>query len=151
VKFVKLAGIVRSEPCCLAINGLKGCGSSTQNQKTRRSAGVQIGHQRSLTASPNGSMSGAEHPQETVCNSGSAESELRTQPVEAFLGRVRGNSSIPKKSECCHRIREVRARLRQWRKSVSMDRVSEFRKHTKTRECSSRSSRLDGNIQDDRR
>src|SRR6185436_15702566 len=48
--------------------------------------------------------------------------ELRTQPVEAFLGvapnLINGKSTAATAEE-----------LRQWRKSVSMERVKEFRQH----------------------
>ena len=53
--------------------------------------------------------------------------ELRTQPVEAFLG-VPANLINPKASGASGNAANNAAQLGQWRTSVSMDRVKEFRK-----------------------
>lgn len=53
--------------------------------------------------------------------------ELRTQPVEAFLG-VPAELASPKKGAAAANAEG----LRQWRKSVAMDRVQEFRKKYET-------------------
>lgn len=52
--------------------------------------------------------------------------ELRTQPVEAFLG-LPANLVSPKKPVAGSDAAANAGKLRQWRKSVSMDRVKEFR------------------------
>src|SRR5437764_11426478 len=52
--------------------------------------------------------------------------ELRTQPVEAFLG-VPANLINPKNSVASGSAAVNGEQLRKWRKSVSMDRVAEFR------------------------
>ena len=52
--------------------------------------------------------------------------ELRTQPVEAFLG-VPAKLISPKNSAASGSAAANAEQLRQWRKSVSMDRVKEFR------------------------
>src|SRR5262249_41028449 len=53
--------------------------------------------------------------------------ELRTQPVEAFLG-VPIHLISPKNSAASGNAAAGATQLGQWRKSVSMDRVKEFRK-----------------------
>jgi sugar phosphate isomerase/epimerase len=53
--------------------------------------------------------------------------ELRTQPVEAFLG-VPASLITPKKSENPGNAAANAEQLRHWRKSVSLDRAKEFRK-----------------------
>lgn len=53
--------------------------------------------------------------------------ELRTQPVEAFLGAP-ASLTIPKDSSASGNAAANADQLRQWRKSVSMDRAKEFRK-----------------------
>src|SRR6266516_4444079 len=53
--------------------------------------------------------------------------ELRTQPVEAFLG-VPVNLISPKNSAASGSAAASAEQPRQWRKSVSMDRVKAFRK-----------------------
>ena len=57
--------------------------------------------------------------------------ELRTQPVEAFLGAP-ANLIHPKKSDAAGTTSANAELLRRWRKSVSMDRVTEFRKKYET-------------------
>jgi len=54
--------------------------------------------------------------------------ELRTQPVEAYLG-VPANLISPKNAAAAGDAATTAEELRQWRKSVSMDRVKEFRKN----------------------
>jgi sugar phosphate isomerase/epimerase len=54
--------------------------------------------------------------------------ELRTQPVEAFLG-VPVNLISPKNPVAKDAAAANAEQLRQWRRSVSMDRVKEFRNH----------------------
>jgi len=57
--------------------------------------------------------------------------ELRTQPVEVFLGAP-AELVYPKKSQALGRAAANAERLRQWRKSVGMDRVQEFRNKYET-------------------
>ena len=52
--------------------------------------------------------------------------ELRTQPVEAFLG-VPAELVSPKKNVAAGSAAATADQLRQWRKAVSLDRVKEFR------------------------
>ena len=52
--------------------------------------------------------------------------ELRTQPVEAFLG-VPAELVSPKKNVAAGSAAATAEQLRQWRKAVSLDRVKEFR------------------------
>lgn len=83
-------------------------------------AGVQIGLNVPYSFS-NPRLSGDEIL-ERCLQLGLSAVELRTQPVETFLGAPAANTEP----------------LAQWRKSVSMDRVKEFRKKYETG-CSSRS------------
>ncbi len=57
--------------------------------------------------------------------------ELRTQPVEAFLG-VPLNLINPKNSEPAADASAIAEQLKQWRKSVSIERVGEFRRKYET-------------------
>src|SRR6185436_15288500 len=57
--------------------------------------------------------------------------ELRTQPVEAFLG-VPADLVSPKKPANAEAGNAAASRLADWRKSVSMDRVKEFRSKYET-------------------
>ncbi len=78
-------------------------------------AGVQIG--LNVPYSFGGSTSGDDILKNCV-QLGLSAVELRTQPVEAFLGVPATTGNAAAKAE----------QLAQWRKSVSMDRVKEFRK-----------------------
>jgi sugar phosphate isomerase/epimerase len=57
--------------------------------------------------------------------------ELRTQPVEAFLG-VPAELINPKKTAAADNAAAKSEQLRQWRKSVSLERAHEFRKNYET-------------------
>lgn len=57
--------------------------------------------------------------------------ELRTQPVEAFLG-LDAELVATKKGEAKDAVAKKAEKVRAWRKSVSMDRVKEFRKKYET-------------------
>jgi hypothetical protein len=88
-------------------------------------AGVQIGLNVPYSFS-NGSMSGDEILKNCV-QLGLSAVELRTQPVEAFLGVPPDLISSKKPANAA----EAKARTEQlaaWRKAVSMDRVKSFRK-----------------------
>ena len=76
-------------------------------------AGVQVGLNVPYSFA-NGSMSGDDILKNCL-QLGLSAVELRTQPVEAFLGAPKAN-----------------AEKRDWRKSVSTDRVKEFRKKYET-------------------
>lgn len=90
-------------------------------------AGVQIGLNVPYSFGEAG-MSGDEILQKVV-ELGLSGVELRTQPVEAFLGvppelsNVKKPKNAPKEPEVPNKAEK----LREWRKSVSMDRVKEFR------------------------
>ena len=79
-------------------------------------AGVQVGLNVPYSFG-NGGMSGDAILKNCV-QLGLSAVELRTQPVEAFLGVPATTGSAAEKTE----------QLAKWRKSVSMDRVKEFRK-----------------------
>src|SRR5207247_9140991 len=88
-------------------------------------AGVQLGLNVPYSFA-NPSMSG----DDILTNSlqlGLSAIDLRTQPVEAFLG-VPINLISPKTSVASGSAVSNAEKLRQWRKSVSMARVAEFRK-----------------------
>ena len=87
-------------------------------------AGVQIGINVPYSFA-NGAMSGDDILKNCV-QLGLSAVELRTQPVEAFLGvppELIGSQKGEEKSAGAARA----GKLREWRKSVSLDRVKEFR------------------------
>jgi sugar phosphate isomerase/epimerase len=88
-------------------------------------AGVQVGLNVPYSFA-NPSMSGDDILKNCL-QLGLSAVELRTQPVEAFLG-VPANLINPKTSEPSGSSASNAEQLRNWRKSVSMDRVAEFRK-----------------------
>ncbi len=100
---------------------------SAAEKPNSKFAGVQIG--LNVPYSFGGkSMSGDEILKNCV-ELGLSGVELRTQPVEAFLG-VPAEPTVDKNDKAAAKAaNEGRAqKLREWRKSVSMDRVKEFRK-----------------------
>jgi sugar phosphate isomerase/epimerase len=88
-------------------------------------AGVQIGMNVPYNFGNIG-MSGAEVLQACV-ELGVSAVELRTQPVEAFLGSP-AKAAKPAKGEKTPKGEDTAAKLRAWRESVSLDRATEFRK-----------------------
>src|SRR5580765_1095343 len=88
-------------------------------------AGVQVGLNVPYSFA-NPSMSGDDILKNCL-RLGLSAVELRTQPVEAFLG-VPANLIKTKTSEPSGSSASNAEQLRNWRKSVSMDRVAEFRK-----------------------
>ena len=87
-------------------------------------AGVQLGLNVPYSfASP--LMTGAEILRNCL-HLGLSAVELRTQPVEAFLG-VPASLISPKNAVAPGSAAATAEQLRQWRKSVAMDRVKEFR------------------------
>src|SRR5204863_8565174 len=88
-------------------------------------AGVQVGLNVPYSFA-NGAMSGDDILKNCL-QLGLSAVELRTQPVEAFLG-VPANLINPKNSVASGSAAVNGEQLRKWRKSVSMDRVTEFRK-----------------------
>jgi sugar phosphate isomerase/epimerase len=92
-------------------------------------AGVQVGLNVPYSFA-NPSMSG-EDILKNCLQLGLSAVELRTQPVEAFLG-VPANLINPKTSEDSGSNASNAEQLRKWRKSVSLDRVAEFRKKHET-------------------
>ena len=88
-------------------------------------AGVQLGLNVPYSFA-NPSMSGDDILKNCL-QLGLSAVELRTQPVEAFLG-VPANLTVPKASVASGSAASNAEQLGQWRKSVSMDRVTEFRK-----------------------
>ncbi len=79
-------------------------------------AGVQIG--LNVPYSFGGTSTSADDILKNCVQLGLSAVELRTQPVESFLGLPATTGNAAAKAE----------QLAQWRKSVSMDRVKEFRK-----------------------
>lgn len=93
-----------------AVNWVGGAETPRQpGTPNSRFAGVQVGLNVPYSFA-NPSMSGRQIL-ESCLQLGLSAVELRTQPVEAFLGAPKASSEIP-----------------EWRKSVSLDRVKEFRK-----------------------
>lgn len=88
-------------------------------------AGVQIGMNVPYSFG-SGVMTGDEILKNCV-QLGLSGLELRTQPVEAFLG-VPAELISPKKNVAPGSAAATAEQLRQWRRSVSMDRVKEFRR-----------------------
>ena len=92
-------------------------------------AGVQIGLNVPYSFG-NGSMSGDDILKNCVAL-GLSGVELRTQPVEAFLG-VPADLTGAKKPADAADAKSKTAKLAQWRESVAMERVKEFRKKYET-------------------
>ncbi|MCI0536130.1 MAG: hypothetical protein L0Z50_12970, partial [Verrucomicrobiales bacterium] len=92
-------------------------------------AGVQLGLNVPYSFA-NPLMSGGDILQNCL-QLGLSAVELRTQPVEAFLG-VPPDLINPKNSVASGSAAANAEQLRQWRKSVSMERVQEFRKKYET-------------------
>src|SRR3954454_14875978 len=110
----------------LALGALPGAAllprvASAADKPNSKVAGVQIGLNVPYSFGDL-KMSGDEIL-EKVVQLGLSGVELRTQPVEAFLG-VTPELIASKKGPDAGGV----AKLREWRKSVSMDRVKEFRK-----------------------
>jgi sugar phosphate isomerase/epimerase len=94
------------------------CAADALPKPNSKVAGVQIGLNVPYSfAKP--LMSGEEILRNCV-QLGVSGVELRTQPVEAFLG-------LPAELIAAKKSPESAEQIRQWRKSVSMDRVKEFR------------------------
>src|SRR5204863_6703518 len=87
-------------------------------------AGVQVGLNVPYSFA-NGSMSGDDILKNCL-QLGLSAVELRTQPVEAFLG-VPADLVNGKKSAAADSAATKAEQLAQWRKSVSMERVKDFR------------------------
>ena len=87
--------------------------------------GVQIG--LNVPYSFGGKTMGGDEILKNCVQLGVSGVELRTQPVEAFLD-VPEDLLNPKKGETAEAAASRSEKLRAWRKSVSMDRVQEFRK-----------------------
>jgi sugar phosphate isomerase/epimerase len=88
-------------------------------------SGVQLGLNVPYSFA-NGEMSGDDILKNCV-QLGLSAVELRTQPVEAFLGAP-ANLVYPKKSTAATDAKADAEELARWRKAVSMSRVKEFRK-----------------------
>jgi sugar phosphate isomerase/epimerase len=99
--------------------------AETPGKPNSKVAGVQVGLNVPYSFA-NPSMSGDDILKNCV-QLGLSAVELRTQPVEAFLG-VPANFIGSKSSVAAGSAAVNGEQLRNWRKSVSMDRVSEFRK-----------------------
>jgi len=97
----------------------------TQGKPNSKVAGVQVGLNVPYSFA-NPLMSGDDILKNCL-QLGLSAVELRTQPVEAFLG-VPANLINPKASGASGNGASNAAQLGQWRRSVSMDRVKEFRK-----------------------
>ena len=106
------------------VNRLSGAEAATSTKPNSKVAGVQLGINVPYSFA-NGAMSGADILKNCL-QLGLSAVELRTQPVEAFLG-VSAELLNPKKSDAATSSANAE-RLRQRRKGVSMERVTEFRK-----------------------
>ena len=103
--------------------------AETPGKPNSKIAGVQVGLNVPYSFA-NPSMSGDEILKNCL-QLGLSAVELRTQPVEAFLGAP-ANLIHPKTSEDAGSNASNAEQLRMWRKSVSLDRVTEFRKQYET-------------------
>jgi sugar phosphate isomerase/epimerase len=99
--------------------------AETPGKPNSKVAGVQVGLNVPYSFA-NPSMSGDDILKNCL-QLGLSAVELRTQPVEAFLG-VPANFLSPKTSDASGSTASNAEQLRKWRKSVSMVRVAEFRK-----------------------
>lgn len=106
------------------INRLGAAEAAAKSKPNSKVAGVQLGINVPYSFA-NGAMSGIDILKNCL-QLGISAVELRTQPVEAFLG-VSSEMINPKKSDAAGAAANT-ARLRQWRKTVSMERVPDFRK-----------------------
>jgi sugar phosphate isomerase/epimerase len=98
--------------------------AETSARPNSKFAGVQIGLNVPYSFA-NATMSGDDILKNCV-QLGLSGVELRTQPVEAFLG-VPAELVSSKKGDEKTAVENKGEKLREWRKSVSMDRVKEFR------------------------
>lgn len=92
-------------------------------------AGVQIG--MNVPYSFGGGVTTGDEILQNCVKLGLSGVELRTQPVELFLG-VPAELISPKKNVVPGSAAATADQLKQWRKSVSMDRVKEFRSKYET-------------------
>src|SRR3989442_982838 len=99
--------------------------AETPGKPNSKVAGVQVGLNVPYSFA-NPAMSGDDILKNCL-QLGLSAVELRTQPVEAFLG-VPANLISPKTSVASGSAASNDEQLGQWRKSVLMDRVAEFRK-----------------------
>src|SRR5205809_3785786 len=99
--------------------------AETPGKPNSKVAGVQLGLNVPYSFA-NGSMSGDDILKNCV-QLGLSAVELRTQPVEAFLG-VPADLINPKKTADAASPLAGAEQLAKWRKSVSMDRVKDFRR-----------------------
>src|SRR6266542_331024 len=97
---------------------------ATPGKPNSKVAGVQLGLNVPYSFA-NPSMSGDDILKNCL-QLGLSAVELRTQPVEAFLG-VPANLVNPKAAAVSGDASSSADQLRNWRKSVSMERVAEFR------------------------
>jgi len=97
--------------------------AETPGKPNSKIAGVQLGINVPYSFN-NGQMSGDDVLKNCV-QLGLSAVELRTQPVESFLG-VSANLINPKSGGAGNAAANA-AELEKWRKSVSLDRVKEFR------------------------
>jgi sugar phosphate isomerase/epimerase len=117
-EFTKLALAALPAAGLLSTIGRLGA-AETAARPNSKYAGVQIGLNVPYSFA-NGTMSGDDILKNCV-QLGLSGVELRTQPVEAFLG-IPAFDPVKTKEENA-------AQLRDWRKSVSLDRAKEFRKN----------------------
>ncbi len=123
-EFAKLA--LATLPCAGLLSSARHLAAAEAPGKPNsKVAGVQLGLNVPYSFA-SGSMSGDDILKNCL-ELGLSGVELRTQPVEAFLG-VPAELINPKKGTAAASGEQ----LRQWRKSVSMDRVKEFRNKYET-------------------
>ncbi len=125
-EFVKLASVALPTVSLLSMKSLAAAETPAkpQGKPNSKVAGVQIGLNVPYSFG-NVGMSGDETLEKCVLLGVSAV-ELRTQPVESFLGVPANLISGPPATGAAAETKAEQ--LRQWRLSVSMERVKEFRK-----------------------
>ena len=122
-EFVKTS--LAALPCVAILSALNRLGAAATPKPNSRFASVQVGLNVPYSFA-NASMSGDDILRNCV-QLGLSAVELRTQPVEAFLG-VPADLVNSKKSTDGASARTRAEQLAQWRKSASMDRVKEYRR-----------------------
>ncbi len=125
--FAKLA--LTALPGAALLSASRGFAADKPNSKV---AGVQLG--LNVPYSFGGKMMDEDEILKNCVQLGLSGVELRTQPVEAFLG-LKADAPVSKKKEKGAAKTDATAnadKIREWRKSVSLDRLKEFRNKWET-------------------
>ena len=127
-QFAKLSLAALTGVACGSVMSRLNAAQSTAGDTAKpdsKVAGVQLGLNVPYSFA-NASMSGADILKNCL-QLGLSAVELRTQPVEAFLG-VAPDLIFPKKAPDAGSAAANAERLAQWRRTAPMDRIAEFRK-----------------------